>query len=81
MALDMSYRHAAASLPREADPADYVVIAGDAAVRTGRVTRDYDASGAYLVLVVVVIAEHGTVLGRRSGADLAATTLELLRTA
>ncbi len=78
MALDMSYRQAAASLPREADPADYVVIL---AVRTGRVTRDYDASVAYLVLVVVVIAEHGTVLGRRSGADLAATTLELLRTA
>ena len=74
----MSYRQAVASLPREAAPADYVVIL---AVRTGRVTCDYDASGAYLVLVVVVIAEHGTVLGRRSGADLAATTLELLRTA
>ena len=74
----MSYRQAAASLPREADPVDYVVIL---VVRTGRVIRDYDASGAYLVLVVVVIAEHGTVLGRRSGADLTATTLELLRTA
>ena len=77
MALDMSYRQAAASLPREADPADYVVIL---AVRTGRVTRDYDASGAYLVLVVGVIAEHGTELGHHSGAALAASTLELLQT-
>ena len=65
-------------MPREADPADYVVIL---AVRTGRVTRDYDASGAYLVLVVVVVAEDGTVLDRHSGANLATTTLELLRTA
>lgn len=75
MALEMSYRQVAASLPREADPADYVVILAD---WTGRVTRDYGASGAYLVPVVVVVAEDGTVLGRHSGANLAATTLELL---
>jgi hypothetical protein len=48
---------------------------------TGRVTRDYGASGAYLVPVVVVVAGDGTVLGRHSGANLAATTLELLETA
>jgi len=77
-ALEMSYRRAASSLPREADPADYVVILAD---WTGRVTRDYGASGVYPVPVVVVVAGDGTVLGRHSGANLAATTLELLETA
>ena len=72
------YSAAATSLPRQADPADYVVILAD---WTGRVTRDYGASGAYLVPVVVVVAGDGTVLGRHSGANLAATTLELLETA
>jgi len=78
MALEMSYRRAAASLPREAESADYVVILAD---WTGRVTREYGASGAYLVPVVVVAADDGTVLGRHSGANLAATTLALLQRA
>jgi hypothetical protein len=77
MALEISYRQAV-SLPSEADPADYVVILADL---TGRVTHDYGASGAYLVPVVVAVAGNGAVLGRHSGADLAATTLELLQTA
>lgn len=78
MTLEMSYRQAATSLPRQADPADYVVILAD---WTGRVTRHYGASGAYLVPVVVVVAGDGTVLGCHSGANFAATTLELLETA
>ena len=62
----------------QVDPADHVVILAD---WTGRVPRDYGASGAYLVPVVVAVAGDGTVLGRHSGANLAATTLELLQTA
>ena len=50
--------------------------------RTGRVTRDYRASGAYLVPVGVVVGEEGQVTGRRSGAaDLAAATLAFLERA
>ena len=44
--LAVSYRQAVASLPREADPADDVVIL---ATWTARITRDYDARGADLV--------------------------------
>jgi hypothetical protein len=78
MSLEMPYRQAAASLPREADPADYVVILAD---WTGRVTRAYGASGAYLVPDLLAAAGNGTVLGRHSGANLAAASLELLQTA
>ena len=74
MALEVSYRQAAASLPRGVDPTDYVVIAAD---WTRRVTRDHGASGAHLVPVVLVVGRDGEVVGRRSGANPTAT-LELL---
>ena len=76
MAMMASYRQAARSLPPWADPADYVTILPD---WTGRVTRDYGASGAYLVPVLVVVGSDGRVLGRRAGSNiLAPAALELL---
>jgi hypothetical protein len=79
MAMNASYRQAARSLPPGTNPADYVAILPD---WTGRVTRAYDATGAYLVPVLVVIDADGRVLGRRSGmSGLASTAMELLEEA
>lgn len=76
MVLETSYRRAARSLPPDADPADYVAILAD---WTGRVTRDYGATGAYLVPVLVVVGADGRLIGRRSSASgLAPAALELL---
>lgn len=75
MALDSSYRSAARRLPPGSDPAEYVVILGDA---TGRVTRLYGASSAYLSPIAVVVGPDGTVRGRALGPNLAGATLELL---
>jgi hypothetical protein len=75
MALDSSYRQAARRLPAGTDPAEYVVILCDT---TGRVTRLYGASAAYLSPVAVVVGPDGLVRGRATGPDLADTTLRLL---
>ena len=76
MALEMAYRQAAASLPREAGPADYVVLV---AHWTGRVTRDYGASGAYRVPVAGFIVGDGRMLGRRPPPDDAGAAARGLR--
>ena len=65
MALEISYRQAA-SMPREAEPADYGVILAD---WTGRVTRDYGASDAYRVPVAGFIVGDGRMLGRKPPPD------------
>jgi hypothetical protein len=75
MALDYSYREGSQRVPEGSDPADYVVILGD---WTGRVTRLYGASAAYLSPVVFVIGPDGVLKGRYSGPDLASGVLELL---
>lgn len=73
--LGQAYEQAAAELPPETDPADYIVILPDWG---GRVSRAYDARRTYRATAIVVVDENSNIAGSYQGEKPVETVLEIL---